>query len=123
MTITWSSEIGFGPNGTYVFPDDNGVYIIAQISNGVPNVRYVGKGNIHDRMESHTNWQNESNECLADIMKDPNNVRVKSTIISDSAEMANIEYTYYKYYLEKGHSLCNKIKPIGSVVIELPIPF
>ena len=88
MTITWSPEIGFAPNGPYTFPDADGVYVIAQVVDGITHVRYIGKGNIYERMESHKNWQSESNECLADVMKDTSNGKVRSAIISDSVEMA-----------------------------------
>lgn len=123
MTITWSNEIGFGPNGTYEFPDNDGVYVIAQIIDGTAIVRYVGKGNIYDRMEAHKDWKNEQNECLADVMKDTSNVKVRSAIISDPTERANVEYTFYKHYLDNGHSLCNKIEPEGSWLSQIPLPF
>ena len=123
MNVDWSQEIGFAPNGTYQFPDEDGVYVIAEIIDGTLQVRYVGQGNIYDRMEDHKDWQNEPNECLAGVMKYTNDVKVKSTIISDQTERDNLEYTFWKHYVDNGHSLCNVVIPSGKWVADIPLPF
>ena len=122
--IVWSQEIGFGPNGTYQFPDKDGVYVIAEVDvNGIYQIRYVGQGNIYDRMEAHKDWQNEPNECLSAVMKYTGSVKVKSVVIGKQEDRDNIEYTYWKHYSDKGHNLCNKIEPSGKWVAQIPLPF
>src|SRR5438876_10652449 len=115
MSVIWSQEIGFGPNGTYQFPYADGVYVIAELTNGIPEVRYVGQGNIYERMEVHKS-ASESNPDLRIVMSDLSNVKVRSTIISNQTDRDNLEYTYWKYYTDKGHNLCNKVAPPGQWV-------
>jgi hypothetical protein len=86
-------------------------------------VRYVGQGNIYERMEDHKDWSNESNECLAFVMKYKGNVKVKSTILSNQTDRDNVEYTYWKHYVNQGHKLCNKVAPTGRFIEGIPLPF
>lgn len=124
MSIVWSGKIGFSQNGTYEFPDEDGVYVIAEIGiDDKYHVRYVGQGNIYDRMEDHKDWSNEPNECLSAVMKYTGNVKVRSVVISDQDDRDNMEYTYWKYYTDNGHKLCNKIAPIGNWMANIPLPF
>ncbi len=124
MTIVWSQEIGFSSNGTYEFPDTDGVYVIAEKGiDGKYHVRYVGQGNIYDRMEDHKDWQNEPNPCLALVMRYTGNVNVKSTILSNQTDRDNVEYTYWKHYTNQGHELCNKVAPTGRFIEGIPLPF
>lgn len=123
MSIVWSGEIGFSSTGTYEFPDADGVYVIAEIVGDKYHVRYVGQGNIYDRMESHKDWSNEPNDCLSLVMKYTGNVKVKSTIITNATERNNVEYTYWKHYVNQGHKLCNKIPPVGQFIDGIPLPF
>ena len=122
MTVVWSQAIGFSPGGTYEFPDEKGVYAIAEIINNTPNVRYVGQGNIFDQMELHKS-SNEPNNCLKKVMSDTSNVKVKSTTLSNQTERDNVEHTFYEHYIGKKHSLCNKITPSGKWHKGIPLPF
>ena len=122
MTDTWSAEIGFAPTGKYEFPDEDGVYVIAEINDGTANVRYVGSGNLHDRIDDHLS-SNEPNNCLKNVMSDTDNVKIKSIIINNDTDRDNIEYTCYKYYLDKDHSLCNEIAPPGEFITGITAPF
>ena len=56
-------------------------------------------------------------------MKYTNDVKVKSTIISDQTERDNLEYTFWKHYVDNGHSLCNVVTPSGKWVADIPLPF
>lgn len=122
MAVVWSQTIGFSPNGIYQFPEEDGVYVIAEIINGTPKVRYVGQGNIYDRMELHKS-SNEPNACLKKVMSDTSNVQVRSAIINNQTERDDAEYTYYKYYLDNEHNLCNEIIPSGKWLVGIPTPF
>ena len=122
MGNTWSEEIGFGSQGGYVFPDEDGVYVIAKIIDGIHNVRYVGSGNLHDRVNDHLS-STEPNNCLKDVMSNTHNVKIKSVVISNDANRSNVEYTCYKHYLGNGHNLCNKIDPPGQFISDMPVPF
>jgi len=122
VNIVWSQEIGFAPNGTYEFPDEDGVYVIAKIIDGTSQVRYVGQGNIHDQMELHKS-NNEPNSCLKTVMSDTSNTKVRSTTISNQTDRDNAEFTYWKHYVDNGHNLCNKIAPPGKWVANIPLPF
>jgi len=86
-------------------------------------VRYVGQGNIYARMEDHKDWQNDPNECLAKVMKDTSNVKVRSTTISNQTDRDDAEYTFWNHYSNKGHNLCNKVIPSGKWVASIPLPF
>jgi hypothetical protein len=124
MSIVWSGEIGFSSTGTYEFPDANGVYVIAEIGiDGKYHVRYVGQGNIHDRMEAHKDWSSEPNDCLSLVMKYTGNVKVKSTLLDNQTDRDNVEYTYWKHYQLNGHNLCNEIAPTGRFIEGIPLPF
>ncbi|MDI1496265.1 MAG: hypothetical protein K8823_1573 [Cenarchaeum symbiont of Oopsacas minuta] len=122
--VTWSKEIGFTPTGGYVFPNEDGVYVIAQVlEDGTYNVRYVGQGNIYDRMEDHKNFETEQNECLAEVMRYATNVKVRSVVVSNEEERKNLERTCYEYYMAQGHNLCNEIKPHGEYLEGITVPF
>ena len=121
---TWSEEIGFSPEGTYEFPNEDGVYVIAQVlDDGTYNVRYVGQGNIYERMQAHKNFDTEQNECLAEIMSDTTNVKVRSVVASNEDERDNLEHTYYEHYRTQGHNLCNEISPHGKYLTGIFVPF
>ena len=122
MTDTWSEEIGFSLNGKYEFLNEDGVYVIAEINDGISNVRYVGSGNLFDRITAHRS-DNESNNCLKNVMSDTDNVKIKSIVIGNDEDRANTEYTCYKHYLDNGHNLCNKIAPYGKFVTGMTVPF
>lgn len=122
MSVNWSPEIGFGPNGIYQFPDADGVYVIAKITNGITEVRYVGQGNIYERMESHKN-DDEPNSCLKIIMSDLSTIKVRSVLINNQTDRGNLEYTLWKHYANMGHKLCNKIPPPGQFIAGIAVPF
>ena len=68
-------------------------------------------------MEDHKNWQSEPNPCLASVMKYNGNVKVRSTIIDKQEDRNDVEYTYWKYYSDSGHALCNEITSTGEWVV------
>lgn len=121
MTYSWI-EVRFGLGGTYELPDKDGVYVIAEIIDDRPNVRYVGSGNIYDRINDHQR-SDEPNSCLKNVMSDTSNVKIRFTLIGDNTKMYNVEYTFYKYYLDHSHSLCNQRDPPGEFVPGLVPPF
>lgn len=122
MTITWSGVIGFGSTGTYEFPDEDGVYVMAEITGKESEVRYVGQGNIYTQIELHKS-SNEPNPCLKGVMSDTSNVKVQWAIIADQTDRDNAEFTYWKHYSNEEHNLCNKISPPGEYVAGIPLPF
>ena len=120
----WSNEIGFSYNGTYEFPPEDGIYVIAQLlDDGTYNVRYIGQGNIYDRMEHHKNYETEKNECLAQVMSNTTNVKVRSVVVPNEEERDNLEHTYYKQYMEQKHKLCNENTPHGKYLEDTFAPF
>lgn len=122
MTVTWSEVIGFSSNGTRQPPDEDGVYVIAEVINNTYHVRYVGKGNILERMDVHTS-SNEPNTCLKTVMSDTSNVKIRHAIINNETDRTNVEYTFWKYYTNGGHQLCNEIAPTGRWLDDITVPF
>lgn len=123
MELEWSVPVGFGPGGTFEFPEADGVYVIAKITNGKPRVVYVGQGSIRERVLTHAYHNNGDNECLALVMSDLENIQVRFTLIADSEVRDNVEFTYYKYYLTREGQLCNQISPPGTWINAITPPF
>ena len=122
MAVNWSKEVQPVPGRMDEFPDDDGVYVIAQVVN-IDLVRYVGQGNIRDRMTQHQDYYNEPNQCLRNVMRNTHNVKVCYAIIPNRKERNDVEYTLYAAYLYYGHQLCNKIEPAGDPIHRMRVPF
>ncbi len=124
MSVEWSKEIRYGGGGSYEWPGYDGVYVIAKKSNNNLFARYVGQGNIKERMSAHENWKTEENDCLKEIMKNRDEfTKVFHAEIKDDQDRNNAEYTLYAYYGGKDN-LCNEIDPpLGETIYTLNFPF
>ena len=126
MKIEWES-IRYVKSGTAKnpkeFPQEDGVYVIAQKNDNVLEARYVGRGNINDRIDYHES-NDEDNECVKSVMKDRvDKVKVYYVTLSGDEDRKNIEYTLYKHYKNNNHRLCNKTVPEGKWITDLSLPF
>ena len=124
MNLTWSKPVNYGGKGGYIWPNYDGVYVIAKESNDKLKAVYVGQGKIKERMEAHHDWKNEPNECLKDIMKNRDkHTKVFHAEVNDDESRNNAEYTLFNYFGGK-ELLCNeKDPPLGKLVYTLNFPF
>ena len=122
MALKWSEPIYYGGDGGYVWPDYNGVYVIAKEQDGKMKAVYVGQGKIRDRMQTHEGGD-EPNECLKDFMKGRNSkTKVFHAQIDSEEQRNNAEYTIWHAY--GGYDLlCNGIAPPGEIDLSINFPF
>ena len=121
MKLEWCDPIYYG-GGDYVWPNYDGVYVIAKESDGKLKAIYVGQGNIRENMQRHEN-KNEQNKCLRDFMQNRNkDTKVYHAKIINDNDRNNAEFTLYRYYGEK-NSLCNENTPRAELVLGLNFPF
>ena len=104
---------GYGFDG---YPPKNGAYVIAE-NKKFP--RYVGIGNIHDRMDFHES-ERETNSNLKRLMANRTNSVVVAYVLCSESDSENIERTLYTEY-SLSYSLYNEKKPNGEI-IELELP-
>ena len=124
MKIEWSTPIVFGGKGGYVWPDYDGVYVIAEKIDQKLVAKYVGQGQIDSRMEDHKDWKNEPNECLKKVMKDrDSNTTVYHAEINNDDNRDNAEYTIWYNYGGSIGLLCNEISPPGKFDSTVEFPF
>ena len=122
MTLKWSEPIYYGDKGGYVWPDYNGVYVIAKEEDGKMKAVYVGHGKIRDRMQTHEGGD-EPNKCLKDFMKGRNSkTKVFHARIDSEEERNDAEYTIWHAY-GGDDLLCNDIKPPGKLDLSIKFPF
>ena len=74
-------------------------------------------------MTDHLDWKNEQNACLKKVMSNTDNVEVRSAVIKDKDKRDNLEYTYFKWYKNNEHPLCNENIPHGELLEDISIPF
>jgi len=102
------------------YPDENGVYVIAEKLDNEIRARYVGQGNIKQRISDHKN-DNGVNDELEDLMQNrKNDYRIYYSLLSNQTDMDNAEFSVFTGYggLKK---LYNKKIPSGTLVpINLP---
>ena len=99
-------------------PDSDGVYTVAETRKQGVYTRYVGQGNIRDRINHHMS-DGEKNDCLAEVMQGDVTVYF---VLLDKKWLDDVEYTVYKMYKDAGRNLCNKDKPPGKLINGVEIP-
>ena len=119
--VDWGPKVGIGPNGTYEFPSDPGVYVFAEETAAGIDVRYVGRTNdLRQRINDHL--AGSDNDCLQRVLDDLTNVKIRATVQDSKEVQKNIEHTCYVRYLSSGH-LCNDVEPEGRDLGENSLPF
>lgn len=120
--VEWGPRVGIGPSGTYEFPSAPGVYVFAEETAARANVRYIGRtGDLQQRISDHL--AHSDNDCLQGVLDDTTNVKIKVTVQGSKTARMNIEYTCYRHYLNRRHSLCNDAEPKGRYLEKMPLPF
>lgn len=104
---------GYGFDG---YPPKNGAYVIAE-NKKFP--RYVGIGNIHDRMDFHES-ERETNSNLKRLMANRTNSVVVAYVLCSESDSENVEHTLYNRY-SVCYNLYNEREPNGKI-IELGLP-
>ena len=102
-------------NGGYGFtgyPSKMGAYVIVE---GKIFPRYVGMGNIHDRMKVHLSQKLEENSRLKQLMVKRDNSVVVAYVLCSETEAKNIECTLYNRYGGKDN-LYNEQDPTGEII-------
>lgn len=122
MMLTWSKEIRYVSGGTHTYPKSDGVYVISKKIGKKSYPKYVGQGNLRERMDMHES-KNEPNSCLKKVMDDRDYVRVHYAKVSGQTNLDNAEYTLWYYYGGTLGKLCNEIVPSGETVYDLNFPF
>ena len=106
-----------GGYGFIGYPSKMGAYVIFE-HKFFP--RYVGMGNIHDRMDVHLSQKLEENSRLKQLMVKPDNSVVVAYAICSETEAKNIERTLYNRYGGKD-KLYNERDPTGEIIeVESP---
>lgn len=124
MEIEWENEVRYGGDGSFVWKDIVGVYVIAQKDGEKYKAVYVGQGNVHERMTAHENWKKEPNSCLGEVMKNASeSTKVKYAEIKNEEDRNNAEYTLWYYYEGHLNNLCNKQIPSGKSIFNINFPF
>ena len=120
--VVWGPQVGIGPNGTYEFPSDPGVYVFAEEGAAGVSVRYVGRAiDLRQRINDHL--ERSDNDCLKRVLDGAADVKIRATIQHDEAVRMNVEHTCYMRYLDSRHPLCNDAVPGGRDLGEIPLPF
>lgn len=120
MNIIWSN-IHYETGGTFRWPKEEGIYVIAKEINNKYKAQYVGQGNLHERMQEHES-KDEPNVCLKDVMSNRDNLKTFYAKVPNQTDRENAEFTLFVLYggLEK---LCNEITPTGKYDYTIKGPF
>ena len=112
MYVEWKGPIVKASNGsgTFEWPKKRGVYVIANNSNGTVTARYVGQGNLSQRIQDH---KNSEDDCVKKALDE--NRKIYYVLESDEAKRSNIEHTLYHEYGGR-EKLCNKEEPRGRMI-------
>lgn len=113
MYLEWSTEIFYQQGGTLKYPKHEGVYVIALKINGKKKAKYVGQGNIYERMNVHES-KNEPNDCLKKVMGDRDNVFAYYALVPHQQDRDNAERSLVDYFGLP--TLCNEQLPMGDIV-------
>ena len=118
MEVTWESKTVEQGKPLPNFPSWNGIYVIAEITGPkLVRVRYVGKGNIAERIADHTSGT-DRNKCMIELMR--TKVKVKYAKIDSTTKRSDAEHSLYDIYAKR-HKLCNEKVPDGDkITINLP---
>jgi len=121
MELEWSKGIIYEKGGKFKWPDKEGVYVIAKEIDKKLKARYVGQGNLCDRMKVHES-DDEPNMCLKKVMSDRDDVKVYYAKVAKQTDRENVEYTLVSLYggIE---NLCNETTPIGELDYTVNGPF
>lgn len=101
------------------YSNEKGVYIIANTLGKTKQIaRYVGKGDIAERISAH---KKENKECMKEATD--KNRYIYYALVPDATDRSNIEHTlYYEYDGDEG-KLCNdKDAPPEGKKIEINYP-
>lgn len=109
MSITWTKHTQVDVSNPPLFPDEDGVYVIASCVGNQKTPIYVGQGDITTRIMDHI----RNNHCS--IQQLGNNCCIYYTKVESQKDRENIEYTLYCKYREN-HRLCNDKIPSGVMV-------
>jgi len=121
MELEWSKPIHYATGGSFTWPNTEGVYVIAKEVNTKLKAKYVGQGNLRERMGEHES-KSESNSCLKNVMSSRDDLKVHYAKVSYQSDRENIEFTLFQLYggLDK---LCNEITPTGNYDYTIKGPF
>jgi len=104
------------------YPDEDGVYVISELIEKGQIARYVGKGNIRERISAHKD-DTEQNKDLKDLMQNRlYQYRVDFALVSNETDMSNAEFTLFTHYggIPK---LYNDVIPTGVWDDTVTVPF
>lgn len=107
---------------TVPYPDEDGVYVLSELTTEGQIARYVGKGNIRERISTHKD-DTEQNKDLKDLMQNrPYQYRIDFALVSNETDMSNAEYTVFTRYggITK---LYNDVIPPGVWDDTVTVPF
>jgi len=121
MKLEWSDGIIYVIGGKHQYPKHEGVYVIAKKIDGKKKARYVGRGNIYDRMKVHES-DDEPNSCLKKVMSDRDNLVVHYAKVPNQTERENAERTLFDYF-GGAEKLCNEVMPEGQFIPTMNVPF
>lgn len=96
-------------------PDINGIYALCTLQgNGIYKVRYVGQGNIKDRLKYHLSDE-EDNKELKDHIAKGYMMKASYAEVSKKSDRDKIELFLYNYFNPK----YNNIKPPSDEELEV----
>ena len=121
MKLTWNGPITYSTGGKFTYPKYSGVYIIAKTIDGIKKAKYVGQGNIYERMKVHES-DDEPNSCLKKTMSNRDDIKVFYTEIKNETDRDNAEFTLYNFY-GGSDNLCNENTPFGEYDYDISGPF
>lgn len=121
LNLEWNSPIHYESGGNFTWPKSEGVYVIAKEIDGKIKAKYVGQGNLYERMTAHEG-KDEQNTCLKKVMDDRDNVKVYYAKVTNQVDRENAEYTLFQLY-GGTDKLCNQIAPVGQLDYEIKGPF
>ena len=120
--VRWGDVVGVAPGGQYKFPASPGVYAFAEVGTDGARVRYVGRSsNLQERIDDH--FRGSDNSCLKKMLENTASVKIRAAVERTEERRMDIEHTCYVRYTKQGHKLCNDVKPKGSFLEGMEMPF
>lgn len=114
MKIKWEGPIfkkSDPDRKAFAWPSSKGVYVIANFDGTDIIARYVGKGDINQRIADH---KDSTEECMEKALDD--NRKIYYSVIGSETDRSNIEHTLYHRYGGMEDKLCNDQEPEGNLI-------